>query len=351
MATALPYPRARPRIPTEILPVGPQLPATLLVLVHTEEEFDWDGPFDRRATSTAALEALDGAQAMFERAGVKPTYAMDWPVVMSEGSDQRFGAWVERGAAEIGAHLHPWVNPPHEEPVDVWHSFAGNLEPELERAKLEALTTQIERSIGVRPRTYLAGRYGLGANTPRALADLGYRVDASATPPFDFSDHGGPDFRGFPAVPYRYPGVDGLVGIPISGAYFGLLGALGERLFPSLRSPLARVARLEGLASRTGLLTRARLSPEGFELNDLMALTRALWRRGVRVFTLSLHSTSFAPGHTMYVRDAAELSRFRDRCERYLDWFRGEFGGRAMSHLDVARELSADELARADGQG
>jgi hypothetical protein len=310
------------------------------VLVHTEEEFDWDGPFDREATSTAALDALDEAQRLFEQAGVKPTYAMDWPVVVRPDSRERFGSWVARGVAEVGAHLHPWVNPPHEEPVDVWHSFAGNLGPDLERAKLAALTEAIETHVGVRPRTYLAGRYGLGPETPRILEDLGYRVDTSATPPFDFSAHGGPDFRGFPVEPYRYPDTERLIALPITGAYFGLFGALGPRLFPRFKGGLGRAARLEALASRTGLLTRARLTPEGYGLADLQRLTRFLWKRGVRIFTFSLHSTSFAPGHTMYVRDAAELRRFEDRCRRYLDWFRSEFGGRAASHLDVADELA-----------
>ena len=335
----MPHRCARVLPPSELVDLPDGFPTTLLVLVHTEEEFDWTRPFDREATSTRAVEALDEAQDLFQAAGVKPTYVVDWPVVQREDSGERFGAWCRAGTAEVGAHLHPWVNPPHEEAVDTWHSFAGNLGPDLERRKLVALTDAIERRVGVRPRTYLAGRYGVGAVTPVLLQELGYEVDASATPPFDFRPEGGPDFRRFPSAPFRWRGAPDLLALPISGAYHGRLEALGPRLFPSLRWPLARALKLEALMSRAGLLTRARLSPEGYTLPEMIELTRALFARGVRVFTLSLHSTTFTPGCTTYVSSPAERRAFDARCRDYIEWFRTELGGRPTSHLDVAREL------------
>ncbi|MEO0651492.1 MAG: hypothetical protein AAFZ65_12525 [Planctomycetota bacterium] len=335
----MPHRCARVLPPTEIVALPDEFPATLLLLIHTEEEFDWTQPFDRQATSTRGVDALDGAHALFSEQGVKPTYVVDWPVIQRTDSGSRFGRWCRDGTAEIGAHLHPWVNPPHEEEVDEWHSFAGNLGPDLERRKLVALTEAITERVGERPRTYLAGRYGIGAVTPVLLQELGYEVDASATPPFDFRSQGGPDFRRFPSRPFRWRGAPDLLALPISGAYHGFLESTGPVVYPFLQSAVGRALKLEGLVSRTGILTRARLSPEGFELVDLIRLTRALWARGVRIFTLSLHSTTFTPGCTMYVNSEAELRAFSDRCRAYIDWFREEFGGRPASHLDVAREL------------
>src|SRR3546814_20419106 len=55
-------------------------------------------------------------------------------------------SFCDRGECRIGAHLHPWVNPPHREVVNAVNSYPGNLPPELERAKLTALTQEIGRA-------------------------------------------------------------------------------------------------------------------------------------------------------------------------------------------------------------
>ena len=49
-------------------------------------------------------------------------------------------------AVKIGAHLHPWVNPPFVESVSNYNSYPGNLPGALERAKLHKLTSRIEQS-------------------------------------------------------------------------------------------------------------------------------------------------------------------------------------------------------------
>ena len=46
------------------------------------------------------------------------------------------------------------------------------------------------------------------------------------------------------------------------------------------------------------------------------------------MFTLSYHSPSLVPGHTPYVRSAADLERFLDTLERTLDHVMGDLGGR-----------------------
>lgn len=70
------------------------------------------------------------------------------------------------------------------------------------------------------------------------------------------------------------------------------------------------------------------LSPEGNTLDDLRRLTRALLARGVRTFSLTLHSPSLDVGHTPYVRTAEDLQVFLSRIEGYLDFFMGQVGGR-----------------------
>lgn len=329
---SIPPPRVALTLPEGLAP-------TLLAQVHTEEEFDWNADFDREATGTEATEHLERIQGVFESRGLPATYAVDWPVVRRRTAAAQLNDWVARGVAEVGAHLHPWVNPPHVEAVDRRNSFAGNLPIEVERAKLTHLVDAIEASVGSRPRTYVAGRYGIGPNTSQLLAELGFWVDGSATPPFDFRAEGGPNFTQFPTAPYRVEGHPTLIGLPVTGAYVGLLRQHGPRLFPVVRRPLMQRAKGEGLASKLKLLSRVRLSPEGFRLADLTSLTRMLMERGERVFTLSLHSTSAMVGGNPYAGNAREVEIVLERMGRYLDWFREELGGQFASHQGLARQL------------
>ena len=92
----------------------------------------------------------------------------------------------------IGAHLHPWVNPPHDEIVCNYNSYPGNLPEELEKEKLHRLTETIADQFGERPIVYKAGRYGVGFNTSSVLEDLGYEIDTSVLSRTDLSDEEGP---------------------------------------------------------------------------------------------------------------------------------------------------------------
>ena len=120
------------------------LPGTLgrrfLVFVDTEEEFDWSAPRRRDATSTAAVAALPEAHRRLSGFGICPTYLVDYPVASSPAAVDTLRPLQEAGECAIGAQLHPWVNPPFDEPLTVANSFVGNLPEEQERAKLAALT-------------------------------------------------------------------------------------------------------------------------------------------------------------------------------------------------------------------
>src|ERR1700704_1917259 len=160
---------------------------TLSVVIDTEEEFDWSAPFDARATATENIKYQPLAQEIMDRHGVIPTYVVDYPVANTPSAYSVLRAIADSGRCEIGAHLHPWVNPPHEGPIDEFHSYPGNLPEHLEREKLARLPARIEQSFGQRPRIYKAGRYGLGPASFQSMASLGFEIDASIVPRTDFS--------------------------------------------------------------------------------------------------------------------------------------------------------------------
>lgn len=312
----------------------------LLVVVDTEEDFDWGKPHARANTATGSIAAQHRAQEIFDRYDVKPVYVIDYPVACDDAAVRVLGGFLNDGCCEIGAHLHPWVNPPHEEEVNVYNSYPGNLPAALERAKLERLTQTIADNFGRRPSAYRAGRFGVGPATADILEDLDYTVDLSIVPRTSFADDGGPDFSAFSARPYWFGRRRRLLEVPASAGFAGALASGGPALYPALAGPLGMRLHAPGVMARLGLMERIRLTPEGIDHAAHRRLTRSLLAQGCRIFSFTYHSPSLEPGNTPYVRDAADLGRFLEAVERYLDYFIGDLGGRTTTPSALYRELS-----------
>lgn len=315
-------------------------PPVLLVVLDTEEEFDWSRPFDRNSRAVTAIQDLVGLQRMFEDVGIRPTYVIDYPVAATGASAEIMASFAQRGVAEIGAHLHPWVTPPEVEEVSSFNSYGGNLDAALERAKLESLVEAIQRNVGLRPRTFKAGRYGLGSQSLTALRGLGFATDLSSTPGFDWSGDGGPDFRAYPSWPYWIPGEPAMLEIPTSGGYFGPLRRLGSRLTPVNNSPQSRNPLLVSMLRRLKLARRVMLSPEGTQLWELQALSETLLGDGDQVVSLSFHSPTIHPGHTPFVRNEAERDAFYLRIRRFAEWLQRRHGAVCLTADEVRARVS-----------
>lgn len=305
----------------------------LLIVVDTEEEFDWNAPFDRASTDTTSIAAQPLIhERVFDKFGIVPTYVCDWPVVTTPASVQVLRDLMKAGRCEIGAHLHPWVSPPHSEQVSRFNSYAGNLPRELEFEKLRRLTEAITDNFGRAPVTFKAGRYGLGTHTAESIATLGYEIDASVVPYSSFEDDGGPDFGAFKEHPYWFQaGRRELLELPVTTGYAGWLRNAGPQIYNIAQRPWARTMRLGGILARARALERIRLSPEVASGAEMRRLTTALHGGGCQVFSLTYHSPSLVPSHTPYVRDEADLKRFIQTVHDYCLWFRDEIGGQFLS--------------------
>ena len=309
---------------------------TLVVVVDTEEEFDWGAPFDSNSRSTMNILYQTLSQDIMDRHGVVPTYVIDFPVASTPRAISTLRAIADEGRCEIGAHLHPWVSPPLDEPVNPYNSFPGNLPPPLEREKLARLTDQIESAFRRRPTIYKAGRYGLGPATFQTLRELGFQTDTSVVPHTDFSASGGPNFTAFPSGPFL-AGPD-LAELPLSVHFAGALATAGASLYPALARSAAPL-RLSGIAARLGLLERLRLSPEGHTLQDMKRHTRTALARGERYFMLTYHSSTLLPGGSPYVRDFEEREAFLQTLDGYFQFFMDECRGRASRVTDLTAAM------------
>jgi len=330
-------------------PAPPPVPSlaadrpALAVVVDTEEEFDWNAPFGRDATGVGHMRQIGRLQSVCEAWGLRPTYVVDYPIATEAPGIEALAPLLRDGRALIGAHLHPWVSPPHEEAVNARNSYPGNLPPALERAKLGILRDAIATAFGEAPRIYKAGRYGVGPNSFAILEELGFEIDLSPAPPFDYRAAGGPDFSRRGLAPEWVGPARRVLSIPGTGALIGRAPSPG--LYALATRPPAMALRLPGILARLGLVERLGLSPEGHGAEDMLRLVRWLIARGQRLFVLSLHSPSVEPGHTPYVRSAGDLEAFLATLEAFLRTFMTELGGVPTDPLAVHAAWSATRPA------
>lgn len=303
-----------------------------IVTVDTEEEFDWQGPFTHDQHGTTHVASIGRFQNMCDEHGVQPAYLIDYPITEDPLAVEMLGKYASEGRAEIGMQLHPWVSPPFNEALSVYNSFACNLPRDLEWEKLSQLHRNIVEKLGVHPNMYRAGRYGAGANTLEMLTDLGVTIDSSVRTHFDYSHEGGPNYATKPLKPYWLV-PNQLLELPVTTVFTGHLHNLGAKIFDDFVSSQTSRAML----SRSGLLERIALTPEGIPLDKAIQGIDAALAQDVSILNFSFHSPSLAPGHTYYVRTSQDL-------ERLYDWWKGVF---AYLELRGVKPIKIEEIKTA----
>src|SRR5690349_2250315 len=112
----------------------------LVVTIDTEEEGLWSGRFPARGQTCRNIQRLPRLDALFGRLGVIPTWLVDHPVAVDATAASVLRGLVADGRGEIGAHLHPWCNPPfYPDGERARFSYPHQLGPWQQAAKLTAL--------------------------------------------------------------------------------------------------------------------------------------------------------------------------------------------------------------------
>jgi hypothetical protein len=112
-----------------------------------------------------------------------------------------------------------------ETPAPITSTFQRDYPRDVERDKLVRLTAQFRSAFGRAPRSFRAGRFGVGEHSLALLEEAGYEVDSSVTPLVDWSSSGAPglSFTRAPTQPYRPDpgaperlGTSALVEVPVT---------------------------------------------------------------------------------------------------------------------------------------
>ncbi len=323
------------------LPAGRPI---LCIIVDAEEEFHWGRPVSARNNATSSIRYQKRAHEVFSCYDARPTYLVTYPIASDPSAAAVLREYLADGRCDIGAQLHPWVTPPFDSETEEWLSFPGNLPPALEREKLHRLTEAVRDTFNVQPTVYKAGRYGLGPSTAGLLEDEGFLVDTSLIPRTRYTEAGGPDYSAFDYGPFWFGARRRLLELPVTRALTGLMADRMPSIYDMVERKPFRALHIAGVLARPGLLERITLSPEGSDLAAMLRLTRALLKRGERIFTLSYHSPSLEPGNTPYVQTHRDLAVFLDRISGFLSFFRDELGGIFLTVKELHDQLDAGSL-------
>ncbi|MGF1689892.1 hypothetical protein [Photobacterium kagoshimensis] len=295
----------------------------LSVVIHAEEEFDWKGGFDRSNTRVSPQHILINLVDALVAQGAKVTLAMDYAFVNSvEGKKviEHF-KWLEGSYIEFACHLHPWVNPPfysQTSSVSNFASYPGNLAPHEEKQKIIYLTEKIAEVCGVRPVSYLAGRHGVGVNTLAHIVSLGYEIDLSICPYYDFSVNDGPNFSQRNCSNFTEKGMTFLPHTAAVTSWLPFIESVFNRQ-PKTFSQWQNNKLLKFMGQLIGLRLD-RLSPEGLSLRQMKRVFKAQQKIGQNNFILSFHSSSFIPYVTPYTQGDDDVAHLVERVLSFVRW-------------------------------
>jgi glycosyltransferase involved in cell wall biosynthesis len=318
----------------------PGMRPMLVTMIDAEEAFDWGLPFSRSSIDVTSMGHQGAAHRIFERYGVVPLYAVDYPVTTQDAGAAPLRELLQDGLCEIGTQLHPWVTPPYLEDVTARNSYPGSLPLTLEFEKIRVMTEAIEDAFGLRPQIYRAGRYGAGPRTGDILKHLGYLVDSSVMPAWSFAGQEGPDYTMLPAKPYWIDPEQTVLEMPGSAAIVGRLSDVrGDLLRRVVFSRLGEQIGIPSVMARLRCIERIKLTPEAITISEAKRLVRHMLAHDHKVFVLTYHTPSLVPGNTPYVRTQEDLRRFLAWLDEFFDFFTREVGGSCVSWRDVRGAL------------
>jgi len=313
---------------------------SVIITIDTEPDNQW--AHDGRELTFANTRGLGRFVEFLHRLGAPATYLTSYSVARDPES-VRVLRDAHAAGDEIGGHLHGWETPPLTAADARAHSYIYEYDPDVRRAKLEAMTSAVADAFGVQPVSYRAGRWGLDDTEVQNLCDLGYRYDTSVVAGHDFSASRGfakpgPNFRhhlqGTPPQPYR---LGGLYEVPVSVTTLGVLGggSVGAALARTFAHRPARTRRaVSKLMQRAGVCRMVWVRPLKHPRADLVAAALQLVRRGARIINVMTHSSECFPGTAPHTRDENDLRRLMGDFEAVVNAVR-EVGGTPRTLSDA----------------
>jgi len=282
-----------------------------ILTIDTEADNQWD---HGRELTVENIRFVPEFQKLCEKHGIRPTYLVTSEVCEDEFARKTFTEYLDRGTAEIGAHLHSWTTPPFTDQDglrynDPDHAFASELPEEILNAKVLNLTNQITEAFGKRPLSFRSGRFGFNDCVAKSLISNSYLVDSSVTPfstwvahPGIQGNNGGPDFTDKLPFPYRITHEKGdLVEIPLCILPTSFPLNLNHSLAKSYFTKVDNNIFLKVLRKLFYINQPAWLRPfDWMNLQEYKSLIKEAFRIELPFMVMMFHSSELMPGCSRY---------------------------------------------------
>lgn len=290
-----------------------------LVTVDTECDDAWT---HHQQITTKNAEFLPRFQQLCESYGLTPTYFTTFEMANSSAFREFGQDILKRGKGEIGMHLHAWNSLPLVPLTSydtLYHPYLTEYPEPVMRDKINFMTDLLEDTFGEKVVSHRAGRWGFNATYARLLVERGYLADCSVTPLISWAEHlgdpnqgGGPDYSGFPLLPYfldlddiSRSGNSNLLEIPVT----------------AMRTQPRILQKLTGRVQRHSLLKRTVdrafppvcwLAPTRGNIGALLRVTKKSLLAGRPCVQFALHSSNLMPGGSPFFPKERDVEALYD---------------------------------------
>ncbi len=317
----------------------------LIVTIDTEED-NWG--YEESQSTVENIRAVPFLQGIFDRYKIKPSYLVTYQVASCDWAVNIFSDIHSQNKCEIGAHLHPWNTPPLKETINERNSMLKNLPYELQIEKLKILTDKVQSAFGTTPKSFRAGRWGLGPDTVKALLACGYHIDSSVTPTISWASCGdGPEYPGATVTPY-WLSIDGdkyaqdngksILEVPATIGFNRWPFEFWQQIYLYLQKDWLNPLRPIGIMHHTRLLRKIWLSPEISSANDMIALSKVMLKNGIKFLNLSFHTTTLLPGKSPFVKNEEELELFYSKIDKLLAYLTSSTNLTSLTLSEIGKQ-------------
>lgn len=299
----------------------PKAKRILFVLsIDTEEEWDWSGDFPQSDCSLSNIGEIPRFQEFCDQHGVHTTYLIDYAVAADQDSSAVIRRVARQDNVEVGAHLHPWCNPPFYGPTYERESHVVNLPISHVESKLINLDQVIRQNVGVKATCFRTGRWGINSHIMKLLVKHGYKVDSSVYPYYSnqfFSCHGSPNtpYWADLEAPLEKTWEKQLFEFPVTAGFNRKNFELWDRMHRIASTKPISFLRIIGVLWRTELLRKIYFSPELSRLDDMLSLAETSIQRGANTLHMYLHSPSLKAGCSPFVKTDRDVSELYSRMD------------------------------------
>jgi hypothetical protein len=327
-------------------------PIYLSVTIDTECDKGPKWLIKRPLQFKAVTEGIpDVLEQLFRKYQVKATYLLS-PEVIKDDACVSVLKDVSKGGAELGTHLHgEFIEPYMTEDTDATWAMQNTYSEEIEYEKIRNLTLLFESKFGYKPRSFRAGRYGIGKKSLNMLAEQGYLVDSSVAPNCRWKDKGGEaTFYGAPVTPYYPNANDPLMSGKLSILEVPLtIGKTWWHYFPSAlvrtvnkypRLWLSPIHRLNLIHHFTPIWLR----PTWFTFEQMKDLILDCLKKATpqgTVFVMMFHNVEAVPGCSPSIQDQDQLRIFMDRMESTFQFF-NQLSARSLTLSEIQHIYKKD---------